>query len=187
MNNILWAKHYDPLLDPVPEGKIIEYILDGGREGGKTQHISAAAIDMVRDLNGGSFIAARANAVDLAGSVRESIVKKIREGGLTHEVRIPDSKLTITHIPTGHKIYFRAYEKSITRTKGDEPSGAVVGVWIEEANEGRNPLMLDAMLTTYYRHMKHGGKIFFSYNPMPQPIHWSHEYFAKKKLGGEQV
>lgn len=187
MNNILWAKHYDPLLDPVPEGKIIEYILDGGREGGKTQHISAAAIDMVRDPNGGSFIAARANAVDLAGSVRESIVKKIREGGLTHEFRIPDSKLTITHIPTGHKIYFRAYEKSITRTKGDEPSASVVGVWIEEANEGRNPLMLDAMLTTYYRHMKHGGKIFFSYNPMPQPIHWSHEYFAKKKLGRDTV
>ena len=183
MNNVLWSKHYDPLLEPVPPGIIEEFILDGGRSGGKTQHIAIAALDMVCDPFGGSFIASRANAVDLAGSVRESIIKKIRESGKLNEFHIPDGKLTITHLPTKHKIYFRAYEKSITRTKGDEPEGEIVGIWIDEANEGRNPIFLDGMLTTYYRHMKKGGKIFFSFNPMPQPMHWSHEYFAKKRLG----
>lgn len=76
MNNVLWSKHYDPLLEPVPPGIIEEFILDGGRSGGKTQHIAITALDMVCDPFGGSFIASRANAVDLAGSVRESIIKK---------------------------------------------------------------------------------------------------------------
>ena len=65
MNNVLWSKHYDPLLEPVPPGIIEEFILDGGRSGGKTQHIAIAALDMVCDPFGGSFIASRANAVDL--------------------------------------------------------------------------------------------------------------------------
>lgn len=182
MNKLLWSAHYDVLLEPVPYGTIQEYLLDGGRVGGKTQHIAISLLDAVCDPNGGSVIAARANAVDLSGSVREVIVKKIREAGKLGEFIVPDGKLTITHIPTGHKIYFRAYEKSVTRTKGDEPEGDIAAVWVEEANEGRNPLYLDAMLTTYYRHMRKGGKIFFSYNPMPQPLHWSHEYFGKKRL-----
>jgi len=182
MNKLLWSAHYDVLLVPVPYGTIQEYLLDGGRVGGKTQHIAISLLDAVCDPNGGSVIAASANAVDLSGSVREVIVKKIREAGKLGEFIVPDGKLTITHIPTGHKIYFRAYEKSVTRTKGDEPEGDIAAVWVEEANEGRNPLYLDAMLTTYYRHMRKGGKIFFSYNPMPQPLHWSHEYFGKKRL-----
>ncbi|MDR3318444.1 MAG: phage terminase large subunit [Clostridiales bacterium] len=180
------AKFYDFLMRRPAANQILEFVLYGGRTAGKTQHIASEIVECVSERPGFNAIACRANVSDLAGSVRAVIVKKIEEAGLSADYRVPEAALTITNIRNGNKIYFRAYEKAITRTKGDEPQGDVGIVWIEEANEARDPLFLDAALTTYYRFMPR-GRVFYSFNPMPQPSHWSHDYFAKKKLSKDTV
>ena len=183
MSRVKWAKHFDPIKSIPPPEQITEFLLDGGRIGGKSHHVAAEIVECVSTMPNFNAVCCRANATDLRGSVRSIVVKKIVENGLLWRFKIPDGDLTITDIYNGNKIYFRAYEKSITRTKGDEPQGNVGIVWVEESNEARDYLKLDAMITTYLRHMKNGGRIFYTYNPMPNPQHWSHDYYAKKLLG----
>jgi len=179
---IKWAKHYNFTRELPEHGRIIEYVLDGGRMGGKSHHVAQWIIERVSTELNCNAVCCRANATDLSTGVRALIVKKIHELGLGWRFKIPDSDLTITDLYNGNKIYFRAYEKAITRTKGDEPQGNVGIIWVEEGNEGRSQIMLDSMLTTYYRHMINGSQIFFTFNPMPNPQHWSHDYYVKKRL-----
>lgn len=174
---IIYPRHFEVLNNTVERGKIIEYVASGGRVSGKTQFVCGKIIETVREMEGQDVICLRADARDLNTTCKAAIIKLICQAGLQHEFDMPISQLYIRHIPTGNMIYFRAYEGSINRTKGDEPKHNVKLVWVEEANEARSSMVLDGAISTYERFMKDGGKIIYTFNPAQLLTHWSHSYF----------
>ncbi len=120
---------YLPIFDDVTP----TLIMFGGSSSGKSKAYSQK---VVLDIsNGGrNYLICRATANTIATSIRNEIVKSIKEFGLEDEFNIPKSDFTIT-CSNGYQILFAGLD-DVEKLKSITPAlGVITDIGIEEATE----------------------------------------------------
>lgn len=170
---------------PIFEDDTPTLIMFGGSSSGKSKAYSQKVVLDV--ANGGrNYLICRATANTISTSIRNEIVKSIKEFGLEDEFNIPKSDFTIT-CSNGYQILFAGLD-DVEKLKSITPAlGVITDIGIEEATE------------TEYSDVKQlekrlrGGvegivkKLTLLFNPILK-THWIYErYFATAEWSDNQT
>lgn len=165
-----WKVHRD-----IKNNGHTHYWLKGGRGSTKSSFIGIEIVNgMMRDAEKGilsNALILRRVKDTLAESVRDQIKWAIDILGVSEYWRVPESKLTITYIPTGQVIRFKGCDnpKKVKSTK--VAKGYIKYLWYEEVDEFENYQKISMINQSILR----GGpefKVFYSFNPPESQRNW---------------
>lgn len=183
LSNVLaepfWAVHKD-----ISNKMHIHYWLKGGRGSTKSSFISIEIVNgMMKDAQNGIM----SNAVifrrvkdTLADSVRDQIKWAIEILGVSDYWHVPESKLTITYIPTGQVIRFKGADNPKKAKSTKVPKGWIKYIWYEEVDEFESY----AKIRNINQSLMRGGPefiVFYSYNPPESQRNWVNEHVLESR------
>lgn len=174
-----WAVHKD-----IADKLHIHYWLKGGRGSTKSSFISIEIVNgMMKDAQNGIM----SNAVifrrvkdTLADSVRDQIKWAIEILGVSDYWHVPESKLTITYIPTGQVIRFKGADNPKKAKSTKVPKGWIKYIWYEEVDEFESY----AKIRNINQSLMRGGPefvVFYSYNPPESQRNWVNEHVLESR------
>lgn len=173
------------LFKQINESQTNNFVLYGGRLGGKTNN--TAKVGILEMLSNPYFdvVVARVSYGSLADSSYAEIEAAIRDMGdnIYEEFRLKRSPLRIERKNNSGTIYFIGYGGSNTsRTKSFKPKHKIKVVILEETQELKDEQNLNEALASLRRHYGEGVKVFILGNPKPQKSHWFSKFIEAKKF-----
>lgn len=182
MNNIslknIIAKPFYKVHQDIKKHQHTHYWLSGGRGSTKSSFISIEIVNgMMKDAQNGimsNAIILRRVKDTLSESVRDQIKWAIEILGVSEYWHIPESKLTITYIPTGQAIRFKGADnpKKVKSTK--VAKGYIKYLWYEEVDEFESY----AKISNINQSILRGGSdfvVFYSFNPPESQRNWCNQ------------
>lgn len=174
-----WAVHKD-----IADKLHTHYWLKGGRGSTKSSFISVEIVNgMMKDAQNGIM----SNAVifrrvkdTLADSVRDQIKWAIEMLGVSDYWHVPESKLTITYIPTGQVIRFKGADNPKKAKSTKVPKGWIKYIWYEEVDEFESY----AKIRNINQSLMRGGPefvVFYSYNPPESQRNWVNKHVLESR------
>ena len=164
------------------------YLLYGGRLGGKTNNTAKIAILLMLANPYKDVIVARVSYGSLGDSSYAELAAAIDEMGenISEEFTLKKSPLRITRKGNSGTIYFIGYGGSNTsRTKSIHPSHPVISVIMEETQELKEEQNLNEALASFRRYYCKETKTFIMGNPRPQLAHWFSKFIEAKRYDAD--
>lgn len=174
-----WAVHVD-----IAKKRHTHYWLKGGRGSTKSSFISIEIVNgMMKDAEKGIM----SNAVifrrvkdTLSESVRDQIKWAIEMLGVSEYWHVPESKLTITYMPTGQVIRFKGADNPKKAKSTKVPKGWIKYIWYEEVDE----FEAYAKIRNINQSLMRGGPefvVFYSYNPPESQRNWVNRHVLEPR------
>lgn len=167
--------------------KHLRYVLKGGRGSGKSYHIPGRVLTDVIEYPVSALVMRKVQNT-IAKSVFQNFKAMASIMGVRHLFRFVDSRLEITYIPRGNKIYFAGADDPEKIKSIKDADFPLAILWIEELTEFRtedevttieNSILreeLDGKIHSEAekRKKKYGFdySIYYSYNPPKRKQHW---------------
>lgn len=164
------------------------YLLYGGRLGGKTNNTAKIAILLMLNNPYHDVIVARVSYGSLGDSSYAELAAAIDEMGenISEEFTLKKSPLRIMRKGNSGTIYFIGYGGSNTsRTKSIHPSHPVISVIMEETQELKEEQNLNEALASFRRYFCKETKTFIMGNPRPQLAHWFSKFIESKRYDAD--
>lgn len=164
------------------------YLLYGGRLGGKTNNTAKIAILLMLANPYHDVIVARVSYGSLGDSSYAELAAAIEEMGenIAEEFTLKKSPLRIIRKGNSGTIYFIGYGGSNTsRTKSIHPSHKVISVIMEETQELKEEQNLNEALASFRRYYCKETKTFIMGNPRPQMAHWFSKFIEAKQYDAD--
>ena len=182
MNNVslknIIAKPFRSVHQDIKKHLHTHYWLKGGRGSTKSSFISIEIVlGIMRDAEEGimsNALVLRRVKDTLGESVRDQIKWAIDILGVNEYWHVPESKLTITYIPTGQVIRFKGADnpKKVKSTK--VAKGYIKYLWYEEVDEFESY----AKISNINQSILRGGSVFvvfYSFNPPESQRNWCNQ------------
>ncbi|WP_258277835.1 PBSX family phage terminase large subunit [Paenibacillus sp. SC116] len=167
----LIAPHFYSVHHDIKEELHTHYWLKGGRGSTKSSFVSIETIKGMMEDPLANAMAIRKVKQTLRESVFEQYVWAIERLQVSHLWDIPKSKLELTYLPTGQKIWFRGAD-NVTKLKSTKlAKGYFKYVWYEEVDEFAGMEEIRSINQSLLR----GGTrfvVFYSFNPPQTLRHW---------------
>lgn len=167
-------------------------VLKGGRASGKSYTAPMMIIHEIMDKPI-SALCLRQKQVASRQSTFESIKQAIIDLGVEHNFKFTPSKLEITYLPRGNKIYFKGASEP-DRIKSFQDSKFPVAIlWIEELGEFKSKKVVQTIVDTILRKKldiigeltnrnKTNYLVIYTYNPPKRRTHWVNEEFDGSEI-----
>lgn len=171
------------IFKPLFENDYLNFILDSGRNGGKTKTSSIVAGTSAAEKPMEDIVVARASSSSIKDSSYNEMCEVLKDieqfDGLFHYKTSP---CRIERKDGGTCIYFIGVGGSKERTKGIKPVHPVGIVILEETQELKSEEHLDQTLASLHRRFGKNCKVIIIFNPPQNPNHWINRWYQKKKL-----
>lgn len=164
------------------------YLLYGGRLGGKTNNTAKIAILMMLMNPYHDVMVARVSYGSLGDSSYAELAAAIEDMGenISEEFHLKKSPLRIERKGDAGTIYFVGYGGSNTsRTKSIKPKHKLIAVIMEETQELKDEQNLNEALASFRRHYDKNIKTFIMGNPRPMMSHWFSKLIEAKKYDAD--
>ena len=168
-----WPIHID-----IKKGGHTHYWLKGGRGSTKSSFISIEIVQgIMRDAEKGimsNALVLRRVKDTLSESVRDQIKWAIEKLGVSDYWYVPESKLTITYIPTGQVIRFKGCDNPQKVKSTKVAKGYIKYLWYEEVDEFESYKKISMINQSILR----GGPkfvVFYSFNPPESQRNWCNQ------------
>lgn len=173
-----------PPFAPLLDDKKRTIVQASGRSSGKTTTTETAVIlNMLKNGNQDIWYC-RAERNDIRGSIFTSLWKNICKLGVEKYFYPPKTSPFEIKCRSGSVCQFLGIngktKDDTTATKGFEPLHELAYVIVDEANEVKSPLHIDALRSTAEKFFTKNTKVVFSYNPPPVLNHWANVYFKQQ-------
>jgi phage terminase large subunit len=165
-------------------GSYLYYVLKGGRDTGKSWHISMRII-VNRMKEKSNAIIVRKVGNTLADSCVEQCLNAINVLGVSHLWHHSKTTNKLTYMPTGTKIIFRGADKPEKIKSLVSAKIPFADLWIEEAAEFNIEEEVDMIVHSLLRAELPDGlkyKVFISYNPPKHKQSWCNKRYNSKNL-----
>ena len=173
----------------IMESTCLNYLLYGGRLGGKTNNTAKIAILMMLANPYHDVMVARVSYGSLGDSSYAELSAAIQDMGenVAEEFHLKKSPLRIERKGNSGSIYFVGYGGSNTsRTKSIKPKHKLIAVIMEETQELKDEQNLNEALASFRRHYAaEGTKVFIMGNPRPQMAHWFSKLIEAKRYDAD--
>ena len=168
----------------IMESDKTNFLLYGGRLGGKTNNTSKIAVITMLMEPYFDVVVARVSYGSLGDSSYAELAAAIDDMGenVSEEFHLKRSPLRIERKGESGTIYFIGYGGSNTsRTKSIKTKHKIKIVILEETQELKDEQNLNEAMASFRRHFGDNVKVFILGNPRPQMAHWFSKMIEEKK------